>query len=115
MDLVRRLRAGSPEQVFRIRRRERAFRARRRDGCGRIVRHAGAVGRGAGQRRLSASRDGQDAAALLQVDRRWNGAVSRAVLAGERETAARLRSEEHTSELQSQSNIVCRLLLEKKK
>src|SRR2546430_13471787 len=28
---------------------------------------------------------------------------------------AALRSEEHTSELQSQSNIVCRLLLEKKK
>src|SRR2546430_7744642 len=27
----------------------------------------------------------------------------------------RCRSEEHTSELQSQSNIVCRLLLEKKK
>src|SRR2546430_6190969 len=27
----------------------------------------------------------------------------------------RFRSEEHTSELQSQSNIVCRLLLEKKK
>src|SRR5688572_31957014 len=26
----------------------------------------------------------------------------------------RLRSEEHTSELQSQSNLVCRLLLEKK-
>src|SRR2546430_725176 len=26
----------------------------------------------------------------------------------------RIRSEEHTSELQSQSNIVCRLLLEKK-
>src|SRR2546427_4914000 len=30
-------------------------------------------------------------------------------------TAGRLRSEEHTSELQSQSNLVCRLLLEKKK
>src|SRR2546430_13187004 len=31
-------------------------------------------------------------------------------------TAARsTRSEEHTSELQSQSNLVCRLLLEKKK
>src|SRR2546430_6648945 len=30
-------------------------------------------------------------------------------------TEARLRSEEHTSELQSQSNLVCRLLLEKKK
>src|SRR2546430_3972378 len=28
---------------------------------------------------------------------------------------ARNRSEEHTSELQSQSNLVCRLLLEKKK
>src|SRR2546427_8749356 len=28
--------------------------------------------------------------------------------------AAQARSEEHTSELQSQSNIVCRLLLEKK-
>src|SRR2546430_207298 len=30
-------------------------------------------------------------------------------------TLRRARSEEHTSELQSQSNIVCRLLLEKKK
>src|SRR5688572_31025360 len=29
--------------------------------------------------------------------------------------APQLRSEEHTSELQSQSNLVCRLLLEKKK
>src|SRR2546430_12619788 len=29
--------------------------------------------------------------------------------------ARSLRSEEHTSELQSQSNLVCRLLLEKKK
>src|SRR5438270_6703998 len=40
---------------------------------------------------------------------------------GEREEPKRLlrfpsqRSEEHTSELQSQSNLVCRLLLEKKK
>src|SRR2546427_9580699 len=31
------------------------------------------------------------------------------------EQLARHRSEEHTSELQSQSNLVCRLLLEKKK
>src|SRR2546430_4404278 len=30
-------------------------------------------------------------------------------------SGARTRSEEHTSELQSQSNLVCRLLLEKKK
>src|SRR2546427_7794723 len=29
--------------------------------------------------------------------------------------ASHVRSEEHTSELQSQSNLVCRLLLEKKK
>src|SRR2546430_3730845 len=29
-------------------------------------------------------------------------------------TTAQARSEEHTSELQSQSNLVCRLLLEKK-
>src|SRR2546430_6163362 len=32
-----------------------------------------------------------------------------------RATAVATRSEEHTSELQSQSNLVCRLLLEKKK
>src|SRR5688572_31019504 len=32
-----------------------------------------------------------------------------------RERHVRERSEEHTSELQSQSNLVCRLLLEKKK
>src|SRR2546427_2955930 len=36
--------------------------------------------------------------------------------ANELEGAGRsIRSEEHTSELQSQSNLVCRLLLEKKK
>src|SRR2546430_4187570 len=42
----------------------------------------------------------------------------RALLASLRGRVAkggRLRSEEHTSELQSQSNLVCRLLLEKKK
>src|SRR2546427_4771901 len=33
----------------------------------------------------------------------------------EKPVGARRRSEEHTSELQSQSNLVCRLLLEKKK
>src|SRR2546427_7247816 len=38
--------------------------------------------------------------------------VRRDELSGECE---RSRSEEHTSELQSQSNLVCRLLLEKKK
>src|SRR5438270_8285032 len=34
---------------------------------------------------------------------------------GARSTNREYRSEEHTSELQSQSNLVCRLLLEKKK
>src|SRR2546430_9144912 len=38
-----------------------------------------------------------------------------AQIAGERSDASKAdRSEEHTSELQSQSNLVCRLLLEKK-
>src|SRR2546430_8945400 len=46
--------------------------------------------------------------------------VHRALDAGRRpasgaEPARVVRSEEHTSELQSQSNLVCRLLLEKKK
>src|SRR2546430_4936273 len=39
--------------------------------------------------------------------------AARAIALGE--NAGRQRSEEHTSELQSQSNLVCRLLLEKKK
>src|SRR5690606_41795419 len=34
---------------------------------------------------------------------------------GNRSACARVRSEEHTSELQSRENLVCRLLLEKKK
>src|SRR5256885_16336047 len=41
--------------------------------------------------------------------------VSRALLAKLDEHAGVLRSEEHTSELQSPCNLVCRLLLEKKK
>src|SRR5688572_32271570 len=42
------------------------------------------------------------------------GARGRAV-GRHRRAAGLARSEEHTSELQSQSNLVCRLLLEKKK
>src|SRR5256886_5880532 len=45
--------------------------------------------------------------------------IARAFLVPEPTVAQRIvrakRSEEHTSELQSQSNLVCRLLLEKKK
>src|SRR2546430_12408561 len=44
-------------------------------------------------------------------------AVTRAVSSAQRGLTSvfGMRSEEHTSELQSQSNLVCRLLLEKKK
>src|SRR5690606_40813132 len=40
--------------------------------------------------------------------------LARAVLAGQHHVST-IRSEEHTSELQSRENLVCRLLLEKKK
>src|SRR2546430_8548426 len=45
---------------------------------------------------------------ILRADRPARGVVLV-------ERGVHLRSEEHTSELQSQSNLVCRLLLEKKK
>src|SRR2546427_4257387 len=61
-------------------------------------------------------------ARLAQVDRARDALQPRprSARAGGREGGAggvdlRERSEEHTSELQSQSNLVCRLLLEKKK
>src|SRR2546429_10026306 len=41
--------------------------------------------------------------------------VQRALIAPARRRATRIRSEEHTSELQSRLHLVCRLLLEKKK
>src|SRR3989475_8748234 len=41
--------------------------------------------------------------------------LSEKILVGEFARGDEVRSEEHTSELQSQSNLVCRLLLEKKK
>src|SRR5688572_32211387 len=48
---------------------------------------------------------------LEENPREAKNIVSKVILAAQ----ARARSEEHTSELQSQSNLVCRLLLEKKK
>src|SRR2546427_5347975 len=51
---------------------------------------------------------------LRCVDRGHRGAISRTSHQLARQLAV-VRSEEHTSELQSQSNLVCRLLLEKKK
>src|SRR6266567_8197121 len=52
-------------------------------------------------RRAAAAAPGAGAVGQLRADRGRHG--------------HRARSEEHTSELQSQSNLVCRLLLEKKK
>src|SRR2546427_9391624 len=58
--------------------------------------------------------------ALIPAAVRRCSARSRTAGNGERASIFRMsapstRSEEHTSELQSQSNLVCRLLLEKKK
>src|SRR2546427_3770235 len=51
--------------------------------------------------------------------RRKRASVEEVILQGDRDVGCAaselVRSEEHTSELQSQSNLVCRLLLEKKK
>src|SRR2546427_3396066 len=58
-------------------------------------------------------RAGEARARLDEREHRARGDVEALERALEIETD--LRSEEHTSELQSQSNLVCRLLLEKKK
>src|SRR2546430_12002144 len=53
---------------------------------------------------------------LVSSEQRFAEIVLRFVIARvEPNGRAIVRSEEHTSELQSQSNLVCRLLLEKKK
>src|SRR5205085_11275499 len=54
-------------------------------------------------------------AIVKQLDHRTLAFGSLAGIAGSAAATVWLRSEEHTSELQSQSNLVCRLLLEKKK
>src|SRR2546430_10601958 len=50
----------------------------------------------------------------LRLTARWPIRSAISTLASHHQELV-LRSEEHTSELQSQSNLVCRLLLEKKK
>src|SRR2546430_13374894 len=54
-------------------------------------------------------RNGRDRSSLRDVW--WAREIVELLL----DRGAEIRSEEHTSELQSQSNLVCRLLLEKKK
>src|SRR5260221_5455478 len=53
-------------------------------------------------------------AAVLPLNTAPAGAAARAAVSSRR-VAGSPRSEEHTSELQSHSDLVCRLLLEKKK
>src|SRR2546427_11980319 len=60
---------------------------------------------------LDLAAHGDTAAARAALDRTLAWLASRPAA----EQATEYRSEEHTSELQSQSNLVCRLLLEKKK
>src|SRR2546427_8518728 len=63
--------------------------------------------------RAGDGRDGAVGHAGDELQRSRHGSASQAVRSRSRRCHA--RSEEHTSELQSQSNLVCRLLLEKKK
>src|SRR2546430_11634852 len=51
----------------------------------------------------------------LKIAPRWSTIGQSRFTTGSSHAALQLRSEEYTSELQSQSNLVCRLLLEKKK
>src|SRR2546430_13673114 len=53
--------------------------------------------------------------AVVHLDTDYPTTVGELVTVGHSAIVHACRSEEHTSELQSQSNLVCRLLLEKKK
>src|SRR2546422_7799081 len=66
--------------------------------------------RGEAEARLPEGRHGDRG--KLEWDQRWGRGAARDCSANQ---AARARSEEHTSELQSRLHLVCRLLLEKKK
>src|SRR5688572_32091198 len=83
------------------------FRSRRTDGIRHVPRVSGAARR----------EPGAVLRQLLRPGRRGRALGARRHVAGRAALRARAlgRSEEHTSELQSQSNLVCRLLLEKKK
>src|SRR2546430_8094399 len=76
------------------------------------VRDIEAHGRQADVRHFLLEPLGERAVAVVEVEIVALGEVIRDVNVG---PAVAVRSEEHTSELQSQSNLVCRLLLEKKR
>src|SRR2546427_2747971 len=87
------------------------FRSQR--GC-RAIGYAGPVrqlvGRAKGEPIAGARREARH----RRLFRRPRGLRERDVVMGRRVVGGPRRSEEHTAELQSQSNLVCRLLLEKK-
>src|SRR2546430_10318602 len=56
-----------------------------------------------------------EASSRTRVSTCWACRLSESWRSSSVEASREARSEEHTSELQSQSNLVCRLLLEKKK
>src|SRR2546427_8336727 len=56
-----------------------------------------------------------DSSAFCTHGDKTSRTIPTCIVSSRREDFLRIRSEEHTSELQSQSNLVCRLLLEKKK
>src|SRR2546425_8116463 len=81
---------------------------------------AGPVRRAAVARASSAPRSGRPASATVSTASRPAGrsaapSVPASVSASSSGAAGSIRSEEHTSELQSLAYLVCRLLLEKKK
>src|SRR5690606_41195715 len=82
-----------------------------------ILRH---VGDDAGTDGPPAFTDGEagtggDCDRLVEADRDRHGVAGQAHLGTAEQLDLPRRSEEHTSELQSRENLVCRLLLEKKK
>src|SRR5690242_21280871 len=70
------------------------------------------VGRRTGQRERRAERDGVRRRRYGHHRRVVSGRCHAEPTVVDRATLGRLRSEEHTSELQSHVNLVCRLLLE---
>src|SRR5256885_7054101 len=82
-----------------------------------LFRSSGLAARARGAHGQCVRRDHRHAARVRQLhaDVRRGGRVRRGARGGRDMRAATVRSEEHTSELQSPCNLVCRLLLEKKK
>src|SRR2546430_9377492 len=85
---------------------------------GRVAEARGFLGGGQLEQAVERSRRGVDScrcvAAFGQARRCGDERECRRIAVGDLVPCERHRSEEHTSELQSQSNLVCRLLLEKK-